>query len=282
MKKFINDYRLRNLLKKKKKFNNLKENYNYLDNPKIEKIDKKLVDLGKFKNNGNFGSYYSLYKNINNKWVSSHAEVDKGNCNLIAKSLFKFLKIFKKELRIFKILDLACGPGHITKALKNIFLTAKIYGVDPSIYGIKYAKRKFPDIIFKVGYLENLNKLKIGRFDLIYSRECYPFTRTNNIRRISINLNFLIDNLSENGIIVLENYSLKGINLLYKELELLNCNNFILKKIIKFPNKLFFILYIINNKKLYLFTAAILKIIFFIIKKNPTYYIFIQKNKIKI
>lgn len=282
MKKFINDYRLRNLLKKKKKINNLKENYNYLDIPKIEKIDKKLVDLGKFNNNGNFGSYYSLYKNINNKWVSSHAEIDKGNCNLIAKSLFKFLKIFKKKLRIFKILDLACGPGHITNALKNIFLTSKIYGVDPSIYGIKYAKKNFPNIIFKVGYLENLNKLKIGRFDLIYSRECYPFTRTNNIRRISINLNFLIDNLSENGIIVLENYSLKGINLFYKELELLNYNNFILKKIIKFPNKLFFILYIINSRKLYLFTATILKTIFFIIRKNPTYYIFIQKNKIKI
>ena len=282
MKKFINDYRLRNLLKKKKKINNLKENYNYLYIHKIEKIDKKLVDLGKFNNNSNFGSYYSLYKNINNKWVSSHAEIDRGNCNLIAKSLFKFLKIFKKKLRIFKILDLACGPGHITKALKNTFLTAKIYGVDPSIYGIKYAKKKFSNIIFKVGFLENLNKLKIGRFDLIYSRECYPFTRTNNIRRISINLNFLLDNLSENGIIVLENYSLKGINLLYKELELLNYNNFILKKIIKFPNKLFFILYIINNRKLYLFTATILKIIFFIIKKNPTYYIFIQKNKIKI
>jgi len=281
MKKFMKNFQLTNILKKKKIFNKFKENYRSSDIPKIEKIDKKLVDYGKYKNEGNFGAYYALYKNININWVCSHAEVDKNNCNLIAKSLFKFLQIFKKDLRINKILDLACGPGTITNALKKTFLVKKIVGVDPSIYGIKYAKKNFPKIIFKVGCLENLNKLKIGRFDLIYSRECYPFTRNNNIRTISINLNFLIDNINENGIIVLENYSSKGINFLYKKLELLHYNNFILKKIIKFPKIFFFILYLINSRSLYLFTDIILRIIFFIIKKNPTYYIFIQKNKIK-
>jgi SAM-dependent methyltransferase len=278
MKKFINDYRLRNILKKKKIFNNLKENYNYLDIPKIEKIDKKLVDLGKFNNEGNFGSYYSLYKNINNKWVSSHAEVDKNNCNLIAKSLFKFLKIFKNELRIFKILDLACGPGNITNALKNNFLAAKIFGVDPSIYGIKYAKKNFHNINFKTGYLENLEKLRLGKFDLIYSRECLPFARNNNLKDLSRNLIILIKNINGNGVIILENYSPNGVNLLYKDLKLINTNNILLKKLIKFPNKLFFLLDIINNKVIYLLISKFIGFIYFFINKRPSYYVLIEKK----
>jgi SAM-dependent methyltransferase len=278
MKKFINSYRLKNILKKKKIFNNLKENYNYLDIPKIEKIDKELVDLGKFNNEGNFGSYYSLYKNINNKWVSSHAEVDKNNCNLIAKSLLKFLKIFKNELKISKILDLACGPGHITNALKNTFLTAKVFGVDPSIYGIKYARINFHNIIFKIGYLENIKKLRFGKFDLIYSRECFPFTRDNNLKNLSRNLIILIKNINNNGVIILENYSPNGVNLLYKELKLINNNKIFLKRIIKLPNKLFFLYNIINNKCIYSLFSKFIGFIYFLINKNPSYYVLIKKK----
>jgi hypothetical protein len=126
--------------------------------------------------------------------------------------------------------------------------------------------------------LENLEKLRLGKFDLIYSRECYPFTRNNNLKDLSRNLIILIKNINGNGVIILENYSPNGVNLLYKDLKLINTNNILLKKLIKFPNKLLFLLDIINNKVIYLLISKFIGFIYFFINKSPSYYVLIEKK----
>lgn len=64
-----------------------------------------------------------------------------------------------------KIIDLGCGEG----TRLNILLTkGKKTGIDISKIGIKKAKKKYPEINFVNGNLENI-KFKNGEFDLVYS-----------------------------------------------------------------------------------------------------------------
>ena len=49
-----------------------------------------------------------------------------------------------------KLLDIGCGMGHPTAIYKKRFPTMKIYGLDQSITGIRYAHKAFKDIDFIV------------------------------------------------------------------------------------------------------------------------------------
>ena len=66
------------------------------------------------------------------------------------------------------IVDVGCGPGNSTAVLKDIFLHAKIMGIDNSDNMIMKAKEKYADINFSVCSAEDLT----GSYDLIFSNAC--------------------------------------------------------------------------------------------------------------
>ncbi|MHC4405898.1 MAG: methyltransferase domain-containing protein, partial [Planctomycetota bacterium] len=50
-----------------------------------------------------------------------------------------------------QILDLGCGQGHITNAMRQRLDSAKFTGLDCSVSAIEYAHDRFPGIDFSVG-----------------------------------------------------------------------------------------------------------------------------------
>lgn len=71
-----------------------------------------------------------------------------------------------------RILDLGCGPGNSTNALKTNFKNSEIIGVDASENMLEKAKAQYPDIKFEKCFLpQGLNEID-GKFDLIFSNAC--------------------------------------------------------------------------------------------------------------
>lgn len=71
-----------------------------------------------------------------------------------------------------RILDLGCGPGNSTFALKSTFAESEILGVDASDDMLKKARAEHSDIEFKKCFLpQGLDDID-GKFDLIFSNAC--------------------------------------------------------------------------------------------------------------
>ena len=71
-----------------------------------------------------------------------------------------------------RILDLGCGPGNSTQALKNRFKNAEIIGVDASTNMLEKARNEHPDLKFEKCFLpQGLEKID-KKFDLIFSNAC--------------------------------------------------------------------------------------------------------------
>lgn len=74
-----------------------------------------------------------------------------------------------------RVLDIGCGPGNSTFALKSRFPNADITGVDYSDDMLKKAKADHPDISFqKCNAPDGLYELD-GKFDLIFSNACFQW-----------------------------------------------------------------------------------------------------------
>lgn len=76
------------------------------------------------------------------------------------------------DIKPHHILDIGCGPGNSTYALKKVFEQAEIIGIDTSGDMLKMARETYPNIRFEQGYVpDDLNKLNES-FDLIFSNAC--------------------------------------------------------------------------------------------------------------
>lgn len=75
--------------------------------------------------------------------------------------LFELLKIRPSE----DVLDLGCGPGHLTQKIKEIS-NGIVMGIDPSAGMIKQAKEKYRDIEFILSSAEDFNFQE--KFDVIF------------------------------------------------------------------------------------------------------------------
>lgn len=91
--------------------------------------------------------------------------------NLYGKSLDLFCNTLKKDA---EILELACGPGNITKYLLDKRADFKILGTDLAPNMVALAKINNPTAEFKVMDCREINKLE-KKYDAIMCGFCLPY-----------------------------------------------------------------------------------------------------------
>jgi ubiquinone/menaquinone biosynthesis C-methylase UbiE len=73
-----------------------------------------------------------------------------------------------------KILELACGPGNVTRYLRQRFPNSKIIAIDLAPNMIEIAKEYLNDVDFKLMDVRDISKFN-ETFDLIMCSFCLPF-----------------------------------------------------------------------------------------------------------
>ena len=73
-----------------------------------------------------------------------------------------------------KILDLGCGPGNVTRLLKNRFPESQITAIDLAPNMIEVARKQLPDIDFSVMDVRDISILSV-KYDAIMCSFCLPF-----------------------------------------------------------------------------------------------------------
>ena len=74
--------------------------------------------------------------------------------------------------RLKRILDLGCGPGRLTVALKDRFPAAEVWGIDVSGPMVRYAHMRAADMGKEVHFVQGLAEdtgFPDGHFDLVYA-----------------------------------------------------------------------------------------------------------------
>lgn len=75
------------------------------------------------------------------------------------------------------IIDLGCGPGNSTRALKNRFSEAHIIGADSSENMIEKARADNPDLEFSLLDLNGDLSAFNGKFDVVFSNACFQWVK---------------------------------------------------------------------------------------------------------
>lgn len=72
------------------------------------------------------------------------------------------------------ILELACGPGNVTKFLKNHFPESRILAVDLAPKMIEIARKALPEVDFRVMDVRDISVIS-EKFDAVMCSFCLPF-----------------------------------------------------------------------------------------------------------
>jgi len=72
------------------------------------------------------------------------------------------------------ILELACGPGNVTKFLKNHFPESRILAVDLAPKMIEIARKALPEVDFRVMDVRDISVIA-EKFDAVMCSFCLPF-----------------------------------------------------------------------------------------------------------
>ncbi|HDY90207.1 MAG TPA: class I SAM-dependent methyltransferase [bacterium] len=169
---------------------------------KQEEEDMKHVDEGTFDGRGDFGSYYGLLAGQNINWVKSHAVMDDRSALNYIKQVRGILldcDIIPKNL---DILDIGCGPGTITNAFHSLLENCSVTGIDISRHSIEYAQKTYPNCVFIQRGVDCQTNLP-QKYNIIHSREFYPFTRTSDIETHLAYIKMFSKHLHKNGIIII-------------------------------------------------------------------------------
>jgi len=149
--------------------------------------------------NGDFGSYRKVLKgeSIENTLLASHNDLN-------PRRKIRFInKLMSTESNgIMDILDVGCGMGFTSYELSKFYKNSKITGVDISTDAVRYATEKFKNVEFICQGVEPTDP-PLGRYDLIFCFEFYPFTRTNSIQTHKDYLNYFLSQLKEHGKLVI-------------------------------------------------------------------------------
>lgn len=86
------------------------------------------------------------------------------------------LTFFTNQIKAEKpsILELACGPGNVTKFLKNRFPESRILGVDLAPKMIELARKAIPEVDFRVMDVRDILSIP-EKFDAVMCSFCLPF-----------------------------------------------------------------------------------------------------------
>jgi len=80
-------------------------------------------------------------------------------------SIRRVLKKLKSSLSVSSALDTGCGVGFFSQILADHGLSVR--GFDGRAENVAEAKRRFPDLPFEVGDIQDRSILQLGRFDLV-------------------------------------------------------------------------------------------------------------------
>lgn len=97
-----------------------------------------------------------------------------------------------------RIIDIGCGPGNSTIALKNKFPDADITGIDNSSNMIEAAKKAHPEIAFKIIDINN-DLCSLGKFDIVFSNAVLQWLGNHDILILR-----LFDLLNTNGVLAVQ------------------------------------------------------------------------------
>lgn len=148
---------------------------------------------------GDCGAYYAAVHNL------EEAEALLSTHNLIGGAADVYASaLFDDKRPVHSVLDVGCGAGFVTAALRRRFPSARVVGVDLAELAIQFAKQRFPDCQFHQCGIDENFRLD-GKFDVIHAREFYPFTRTTDYNHMVSILEVLLKHLNEHGRLVVAN-----------------------------------------------------------------------------
>jgi len=98
-----------------------------------------------------------------------------------------------------EILDVACGPGNITRYVLSRYPNFKVHGLDLSRKMIELAKINNPTATFEVMDSRNINRVG-KRYDAVICGFCFPYLAKRDIAGFIRNLGGI---LKENGLVYL-------------------------------------------------------------------------------
>ena len=193
--------------------------------------------------------------------------------DLVVKQLFKHITNKGYKLDKIKLMDVGCGLGFITDKVAKIVGYENVYCCDPSPSSKDFINLQFPKLNFIHCDTETIPKKFYGHFDVVYLREVYPFTRTNNLEIHKKILESLFKLIKFDGVVVLD--QIKSEKNIFNNLSKLNYN-YDIKLLI--PHRLLRNIFIIFlNKISYSLSNLLLKILFKIFRKKSRYYISFKK-----
>jgi ubiquinone/menaquinone biosynthesis C-methylase UbiE len=97
------------------------------------------------------------------------------------------------------ILELACGPGNVTRFVRNRFPNSRYLAIDLSPKMIELAKTRVPDVEFRVMDVRDISAL-ITRFDAIMCSFCLPFLSSQDTNALIAHCS---GSLKKNGVLYL-------------------------------------------------------------------------------
>jgi len=162
-----------------------------------EKSIKEITDIKEIDLRNDFGSYRHviLTGNIESAELKLHNDVTpEAKVAMLGKII--------RTKNPSSILDVGCGMGYTTGALAKKYPNAEVLGVDVSSDAIEFASIKHRQAQF-IATAVTPGVTALGRFDLIYCFEFYPFTRNVDIEKQSAFIKHFSEQLTSQGELVI-------------------------------------------------------------------------------
>ena len=211
-------------------------------------------------------------KDLDDSYLNSHTVIK--DSKLTANQLLQHLEQCGFNNKAIKLFDVGCGLGFISNEIAKNLGYNNVYCSDPSPSTKDFINLEFPELNFIYCDIANIPDKFNGFFDIVYLREVYTFTRTNNIKIHKKLLKKLFAITKKNGLVVLE--QIKGDQNIFNNLKNLHYE-YSVKRLIPnrlLKNKIFSLLVNLN----YNFANFFLFFLYKIKKSQPRYYInFVKK-----
>ncbi len=165
---------------------------------KQEASETAAEENGQDASRGDFGAYHRLLKHRKDDWVKLHAVIDKAEADQYAAQVFAAAGPLPLNPTL---LDAGCGPGVITESLRARLSCAAATGIDISQSAVQYAREEFKKCRFETVGIDEHTVLP-NQYDIIHTREFYPFTRTGDVAVHKTYLEVFAKHLKPGGLLI--------------------------------------------------------------------------------